>query len=456
MIKFHFLIFILILVNYSLPQNTLRYGNLVHFLAKDDVIDHKNTTGNWSYDENDSRIICSYYFTEVKTDTSQYVLRLEKCTNQPEHYVPEYTRYEIENIKTGERKEYLYIYRIDYLPIYDLASTIYEIENGTWIFNDIDGGVFLSNNDSLSLYCECLGECNGLYHISGQVDHRYFILCNNADWENLFWLADLSDSPVITSPVSLNNQFLYQDRPVAIQKYTDSLFFIKVQDIMKLYHFQGDSFSALKTVLEAADFDHFRYRNNNLYYKNENGLYKYIYDSEGSLFINDTLLLDKPDFVDNDYKYALKLDESTLQLYNIDEEQIQKSWILDSLFQPFQPFLNYPDIYVHNQAHPDPVYIIHSSDPVISGFKLDAYPNPFNPITNIEFRISNHEFVTLKIFDILGREVITLVNEHKPAGTYTIQWNGRNTQGQPVDSGIYFYRLKSNNLVASKKCILLK
>ncbi|NLT51202.1 MAG: T9SS type A sorting domain-containing protein [Ignavibacteria bacterium] len=95
------------------------------------------------------------------------------------------------------------------------------------------------------------------------------------------------------------------------------------------------------------------------------------------------------------------------------------------------------------------------------------YPNPFNPSTTIKFRTPLNSplyqrgetggLVTLKIFDILGREVTTLVNEHKPAGTYTVEWNGTNSAGQQVGSGVYFYQLKTGSgLVETKKMILLQ
>ncbi|NLT51201.1 MAG: T9SS type A sorting domain-containing protein [Ignavibacteria bacterium] len=90
------------------------------------------------------------------------------------------------------------------------------------------------------------------------------------------------------------------------------------------------------------------------------------------------------------------------------------------------------------------------------------YPNPFNPSTTIKFNIPNNGVeatrrVVLKIFDILGREVITLVNEHKPAGNYTVEWNGTNSAGQKVGSGIYFYQLKTGSgFVETKKMLLLR
>jgi hypothetical protein len=81
----------------------------------------------------------------------------------------------------------------------------------------------------------------------------------------------------------------------------------------------------------------------------------------------------------------------------------------------------------------------------------NAYPNPFNPSTNIGFRIANFGFVSLKVYDILGNEVATLLNENKPAGNYNVEFNAA---GLP--SGIYFYRLQSGSFVETKKMILLR
>ena len=84
-------------------------------------------------------------------------------------------------------------------------------------------------------------------------------------------------------------------------------------------------------------------------------------------------------------------------------------------------------------------------------FIYQNYPNPFNPTTNFEFRISNFGLVTLKIYDILGREIETLVNEEKSEGTYEVTWNAAN-----LPSGVYFYQLKAGTFTATKKLLLLK
>lgn len=85
------------------------------------------------------------------------------------------------------------------------------------------------------------------------------------------------------------------------------------------------------------------------------------------------------------------------------------------------------------------------------------YPNPFNPTTNIKYQIVNSIFVTLKVFDLLGREITTLVNEFQKTGTYEVKFDARLCgQGSNLPSGIYFYKLESGNLNIVKKMILIK
>ncbi len=83
-------------------------------------------------------------------------------------------------------------------------------------------------------------------------------------------------------------------------------------------------------------------------------------------------------------------------------------------------------------------------------------PNPFNPTTNVRFRIPSRRLVELKIYDVLGREVKTLVREQKPAGSYTVQWDGTNDAGHPVASGVYLYRLKAGEYTAVRRMLMLK
>jgi hypothetical protein len=84
------------------------------------------------------------------------------------------------------------------------------------------------------------------------------------------------------------------------------------------------------------------------------------------------------------------------------------------------------------------------------------YPNPFNPTTIITYSLPKNSFVTLKVYDMLGREVKTLINNEMAAGTHTLQWNGVDNFGTKVASGSYIYRITSGDFVSVKKMVLIK
>jgi hypothetical protein len=97
------------------------------------------------------------------------------------------------------------------------------------------------------------------------------------------------------------------------------------------------------------------------------------------------------------------------------------------------------------------------SKEIPSSFKLEQnYPNPFNPSTNIKYRvpsgsITDNKFVSLKIFDILGKEVETLVNEKQSPGEYEVNWDA-----SQYPSGVYFYKLSAGDFSETKKMLLVK
>jgi len=101
---------------------------------------------------------------------------------------------------------------------------------------------------------------------------------------------------------------------------------------------------------------------------------------------------------------------------------------------------------------------VSSNEDIIKNYKLHQnYPNPFNLYTKITFTIWKFEYTSLKIYDILGHEVITLADGMQSPGQHTVEWNGTNSSGNQVTSGVYFYQLKSGNgFVSMKKMILLR
>ncbi len=87
-----------------------------------------------------------------------------------------------------------------------------------------------------------------------------------------------------------------------------------------------------------------------------------------------------------------------------------------------------------------------------SGFSLEQnYPNPFNPTTNISFTIPNADYVQLKVFDMVGREVATLIDSRISAGQKTVQFNASN-----LSSGTYLYRIQTSEFISTRKLVLIK
>lgn len=93
----------------------------------------------------------------------------------------------------------------------------------------------------------------------------------------------------------------------------------------------------------------------------------------------------------------------------------------------------------------------------IKTFSLSQnYPNPFNPSTKIEYAISSPQNATLKVYDVLGNEVATLVNEYKSPGTYEVEFPANSGNSVNLPSGVYFYQLKAGDFVQTKKMVLLR
>ena len=90
--------------------------------------------------------------------------------------------------------------------------------------------------------------------------------------------------------------------------------------------------------------------------------------------------------------------------------------------------------------------------PQLIKFNLDQnYPNPFNPSTKIKYSVTQSSNVVIKVFDVLGNEIETLVSEEKTAGTYELTWNAAN-----LPSGVYFYQLSAGDYLETKKMVLIR
>jgi hypothetical protein len=117
------------------------------------------------------------------------------------------------------------------------------------------------------------------------------------------------------------------------------------------------------------------------------------------------------------------------------------------------PFIPYSTTQWKTFRYPMSIVIPDNPNTVIPGnFELmQNYPNPFNPATKISYAVPHESFVTIKIYDMLGREIAQLVNEYKHAGTYSVEFSAKN-----LSSGVYFYSLKSEDFYSVKKMVVIK
>jgi hypothetical protein len=95
---------------------------------------------------------------------------------------------------------------------------------------------------------------------------------------------------------------------------------------------------------------------------------------------------------------------------------------------------------------------------LVTSFKVfQNYPNPFNSTTQIKFEIPEPGLVSLTMHDLLGKEVVTLLNEEKKQGACSVMWNGKNKYGKEVSLGIYFYQLRAGSFISrTQKMIIVR
>lgn len=152
-----------------------------------------------------------------------------------------------------------------------------------------------------------------------------------------------------------------------------------------------------------------------------------------------------------DYDYAISSGENKILLfYDVRAYYSPNSTYSDPSFESVYGVYNIskqPDEMAQNQTCLE----------LPTTVTVSNYPNPFNPTTTISYQLREKSFVTLKVFDILGKEVTTLVNENKPAGYHTVNFDAsRSERGRGMTSGVYIYTIQANGVIQSKKMLLTK
>jgi hypothetical protein len=140
------------------------------------------------------------------------------------------------------------------------------------------------------------------------------------------------------------------------------------------------------------------------------------------------------------------------------------NWIVQDIIPGQYLQINIPPFVQIEQAIPgletkltDEIVSVENKELKPSNFTLEQnYPNPFNPSTKIKYSVPQSSNVLIKVFDMLGNEIESLVNEEKPAGTYEIEFDSHTGEARNLPSGIYFYRLQAGSYIETKKMVLMK
>jgi len=162
--------------------------------------------------------------------------------------------------------------------------------------------------------------------------------------------------------------------------------------------------------------------------------YTYTYDGNNNMIVELWQEWDSPDWV-NVWKWTYTYDGNNNMIENLKQMWLDSNWVNNEMF-------TYSYI---------PTGIEQLADGIETYSLSNNYPNPFNPTTKIIYQIPELSFITLKVYDVLGNEVVTLINKEMQTGKYEVEFDATS-----LSSGIYFYRIQTSSFRDTKKMVLLK
>jgi len=444
-------LFIFLLTNYSFAQYYKKDGDLLHLTINQVEINLKDTFGHWyNYETSDWRST-SGYLNIFKGGAQKYFLIGSSYSHE---YMP-FSNSSYTELQGASDSSLLTLSETGWdviIEYYYLETYPFKVKKGTWLFDNItQHHAFLTNKDSL-IFIDYNDNIR-LTHVAGKIDSLFLCVAITYPYDIVFFLSDLSKSPNIDTTgahwVRFNSQ---DDYPLRIQKIVDDIYFYQSfswNDHLSIRKYVDSTFIALKSnSVHIHNTNRWIYKEPYLYVYFAKKIDMYVYSSQDSSVTFVKTLFEEISFVDEGFDYAVGIKNDTLFAVDIDSQVILNSWNVSAVDEPSNPLINYPDIYFHR------IMSVTSLDKKLSLpeiIELQNYPNPFNPITIIRYSITNKSKVSLKIFDITGREIKTLADEWQPPGEHLVNFNAQN-----LASGIYIYRLQVGQLIKQKKMILLK
>ncbi|MDP4175845.1 MAG: T9SS type A sorting domain-containing protein [Bacteroidota bacterium] len=428
-------------------------GNLLKVKFDAASISPGDTIGNWEHISWSNGYTWSEFTDHISTSKHNYLFKTITSFN-PVMY--DRTEVRILNENTKADRQISYTIEVD-KPFHEyrtlLFTKVINANKGKWVISNLYTNCFITDNDSL-----IIPPHNNAYNFVtavGKINSDYIAVFEKLDGGTRDYkliLTDLSNAPYVMIDSS-SKEIIFSDKilPVKVAQLSQNLFLVHDGSRMNLYEFCNNKMIYHRKFMDLESY-RWEYTDSTLYIFRNGNLEKYSFSSRDTSFSQQKILLSSSSLaIDNGFKYAAMIISDSLKVYSIDKKCIINSICIPAIGTSPKLVVDSPYVYIHQTTRQ--ITGVEDNDNNNSlRFELGQnYPNPFNPSTTISYSIPKKSIVELKIYDMLGREVSTLINKMQNAGDYKVQFNGSS-----LPSGIYIYTIQAGEYRTSKKLTLLK
>jgi hypothetical protein len=454
---------LLFLLSYDIiiSQVTEEKGNLLRINFNDSAIDLGDTLWQW-FSKTDGYYSYSVKCEKVfKIDSTEYLYTRNYSHHEILLGVWSTSKY-LYNLCTKEEKLVrAFGHSIDVIiePYMSYSDRLYQDSDGMWILNGVSGNVFINQDDSLFYYYPDSMKIK-LTYIIGKVDNQNFVAVRNDSIGQKYdyYLSDLSKLPDIElkEQVVIDYSDFDEEVPLKIVQLKDSLYLLNTESSSSLYlAVYSHNRLKIEKVLEYNFYSDWYSEDYKIYYMDNYSTHGFIreeFNFSSTAFEKSEVLYEN---ISNHYvydnQYLVLLYNDSLKIYDYKNLSLINKYDLSGIKYADGIILCAPNIYLHQINE---ITDINDEFHVPRNINLfQNYPNPFNPTTTINYELPKASNVELKIYDILGREIKTLVDEYQQPGIHNSVFN---TQNSSLSSGVYFYKLKADTYLEVKKMLLLK
>ncbi|MGE5364653.1 MAG: T9SS type A sorting domain-containing protein [Bacteroidota bacterium] len=478
---FYLLSVLLISISQLCLASSGKYGNLIRIRIDNQIISPADTIGKWNkfiYD-NGYGYSEDLYYDHFRFSDKSYFLKEYNNVFESPVFSQLQGNFRLNNLENLTLRNFAWTgVGWDAIPQYFIKRTqILETLNGIWLLNGNLGKGFLSGQDSLFYYNPTSTDSSfsaKLIHVLGKVSGKY--LCAFFDGNIYgagyqFYLADLSSSPFIDSSLAIKVEFPIpwsevHNEPRKIVNLTQDLYLIQRAYGMYIYRFDGKSFQYIKQIpvddyyfsspYERSPDDDlvWNYRNNHLYLYADQTLSSYDFINADTSFTRGNRIFSRGDYadigMDRALSYAALLNSNKLDIYDITNASVIKSFDVSSFSGLSNPVIDTPYVFVHQITRTTAVEQNERLTP--ANYRLlTAYPNPFNSAATIRYALPEDENIEINIYDMLGRRIRCLFKGNVKRGEHEYFFDASD-----LSSGMYIYTVESKDFRMANKIVLMK